>query len=86
MPIDLRDVRRAFPFKVVQEALDEARKGRTCIVIAHRLSTIQSADSIAVVHNGRIVEQGNHEELKAKKGYYYELIRRQEESSNRPNV
>ncbi|XP_025418287.1 multidrug resistance protein 1-like [Sipha flava] len=66
---------------VVQEALDAARKGRTCIVIAHRLSTIQSADSIAVVHNGKIVEQGNHEELKSLKGYYYELIKRQEESS-----
>lgn len=64
--------------EVVQEALDKARKGRTCIVIAHRLSTIQSADSIAVIHNGKIVEQGNHEELKAKKGYYYELIKRQE--------
>lgn len=68
--------------KVVQEALDVARKGRTCIIIAHRLSTIQSADSIAVVRNGKIVEQGNHEELKAKKTYYYELIRRQEELSN----
>lgn len=68
--------------KVVQEALDVARKGRTCIIIAHRLSTIQSADSIAVVRNGKIVEQGNHEELKAKKMYYYELIRRQEDSSN----
>lgn len=68
--------------KIVQEALDEARIGRTCIIIAHRLSTIQSADSIAVVHNGKIVEQGSHEELKAKKKYYYELIRNQEESSN----
>ncbi|XP_050434282.1 ATP-dependent translocase ABCB1-like [Adelges cooleyi] len=69
--------------QVVQEALDEARKGRTCIIIAHRLSTIQSADTIAVVHNGKIVEQGTHDELKAQQGHYYELIKRQEESSNR---
>lgn len=62
----------------MQEALDEARKGRTCIIIAHRLSTIQSADIIAVIHNGKIIELGNHLELKAKKGYYYELIKRQE--------
>jgi len=71
----------------VQDALDQARKGRTCIIIAHRLSTIQSADSIAVVHNGKIVEQGTHEELKDKNGYYYELIKRQEEiRSNQPEV
>ncbi|XP_016663132.1 multidrug resistance protein 1A isoform X2 [Acyrthosiphon pisum] len=67
---------------LVQGALEAACKGRTCIIIAYRLSTIQLADSIAVVHNGKIVEQGNHEELKAKKKYYYELITRQEESSN----
>lgn len=71
----------------MQDALDQARKGRTCIIIAHRLSTIQSADSIAVVHNGKIVEQGTHEELKDKNGYYYELIKRQEEiRSNQPEV
>lgn len=63
----------------MQGVLEAARKDRTCIIIAHHLSTIQSADSIAVVHNGKIVEQGNHEELKAKKKYYYKLITRQEE-------
>jgi len=63
----------------VQGVLEAARKDRTCIIIAHHLSTIQSADSIAVVYNGKIVEQGNHEELKAKKKYYYKLITRQEE-------
>ncbi|NXL60490.1 MDR1 protein, partial [Chordeiles acutipennis] len=60
--------------KIVQEALDKARKGRTCIVIAHRLSTIQNADKIAVVHNGKIVEQGTHQQLLAKKGIYYSLV------------
>ncbi|XP_071446041.1 ATP-dependent translocase ABCB1-like [Hetaerina americana] len=60
--------------KVVQEALDKAREGRTCLVIAHRLSTIINADSIAVIHKGRVVEQGTHEELKALQGHYYHLI------------
>ncbi|KGL84068.1 Multidrug resistance protein 1, partial [Tinamus guttatus] len=60
--------------KVVQEALDRAREGRTCIVIAHRLSTIQNADKIAVVQNGKIVEQGTHQQLLAEKGIYYFLV------------
>ncbi|KAF4800616.1 Multidrug resistance protein 1 [Turdus rufiventris] len=60
--------------KIVQEALDKAREGRTCIVIAHRLSTIQNADKIAVVQNGRIVEQGTHQQLLAEKGLYYTLV------------
>lgn len=64
--------------KIVQEALDEARKGRTCITIAHRLSTIQSADSIAVVWRGQITELGSHEELQKLKGCYYELVKRQQ--------
>uniref|UniRef100_A0A8D0HHX3 ATP binding cassette subfamily B member 4 n=1 Tax=Sphenodon punctatus TaxID=8508 RepID=A0A8D0HHX3_SPHPU len=60
--------------KVVQEALDKARQGRTCIVIAHRLSTIQNADKIAVIQNGKIVEQGTHPQLLARKGIYYSLV------------
>lgn len=60
--------------KIVQEALDKAREGRTCIVIAHRLSTIQNADKIAVVQNGRVVEQGTHQQLLAEKGIYYSLV------------
>uniref|UniRef100_A0A8C4WTK2 ATP-binding cassette sub-family B member 5 n=1 Tax=Gopherus evgoodei TaxID=1825980 RepID=A0A8C4WTK2_9SAUR len=60
--------------KVVQEALDKARQGRTCIVIAHRLSTVQNADKIAVIQNGRVVEQGTHQQLLAEKGIYYSLV------------
>uniref|UniRef100_A0A3Q3AU90 ATP-binding cassette, sub-family B (MDR/TAP), member 11a n=1 Tax=Kryptolebias marmoratus TaxID=37003 RepID=A0A3Q3AU90_KRYMA len=60
--------------QTVQTALDEARKGRTCIVIAHRLSTIQSADIIAVMSQGVVVEQGTHNKLMAKRGAYYKLV------------
>ncbi|XP_034549833.1 bile salt export pump [Notolabrus celidotus] len=60
--------------KTVQSALDEARKGRTCIVIAHRLSTIQTADIIAVMSQGVVIEQGTHDTLMAKKGAYYKLV------------
>ncbi|XP_028291135.1 bile salt export pump isoform X2 [Gouania willdenowi] len=60
--------------KTVQSALDEARKGRTCIVIAHRLSTIQNADIIAVMSNGFVIEQGTHDGLMAQRGAYYKLV------------
>lgn len=60
--------------QIVQSALDEARKGRTCIVIAHRLSTIQNADIIAVMSHGVVIEQGTHDELMAKRGAYYKLV------------
>ncbi|XP_048246672.1 ATP-dependent translocase ABCB1-like isoform X4 [Haliotis rufescens] len=59
--------------KVVQEALDKAREGRTSIVIAHRLSTIQNADKIVVIRNGKVAEQGRHTDLMAKQGFYYKL-------------
>jgi ATP-binding cassette subfamily B (MDR/TAP) protein 1 len=59
--------------KIVQEALDRAQQGRTCLVIAHRLSTIQNADCIIVFHNGRVAEQGTHSELLAQRGLYYKL-------------
>ena len=63
----------------IQSAMDAVTTGRTCLMIAHRLSTVCSADLILVVHSGRIVEQGTHSELLAKKGYYYELYTRQYE-------
>uniref|UniRef100_A0A7M4FFK5 Multidrug resistance protein 1-like n=1 Tax=Crocodylus porosus TaxID=8502 RepID=A0A7M4FFK5_CROPO len=63
--------------KIVQKALDDARQGRTCIVIAHRLTTVQNADIIAVIQNGKVVEQGTHSQLFAKEGHYYELVNAQ---------
>lgn len=59
--------------KVVQEALDKAREGRTSIVIAHRLSTIQNADKICVIRHGVVTEEGTHSELMKKQGFYYKL-------------
>ena len=59
--------------KLVQEALNELIKGKTTFIIAHRLSTIRNADKILVLENGRIVEQGTHQELLTKEGAYKEL-------------
>ncbi|XP_017163834.1 bile salt export pump isoform X2 [Poecilia reticulata] len=60
--------------KTVQEALDKAREGRTCIVIAHRLSTIQNSDIIAVMSRGFVIEKGTHDQLMALNGAYYKLV------------
>ncbi len=57
----------------IQKAMRELMKDKTCFVIAHRLSTIQHADMILVVDHGDVVEQGTHESLMAKKGFYYKL-------------
>ena len=59
--------------KIVQEALDRLTSTRTTIVIAHRLSTIRNADMICVMHEGKIVERGRHEELTSLDGYYKKL-------------
>lgn len=63
----------------IQGAMDAVTAGRTSIMIAHRLSTVRDADIILVVRNGKIVEQGTHPELIARKGYYYELYTKQYE-------
>lgn len=61
----------------VQHAIDALLPGRTTIIIAHRLSTIVSSDRILVMKNGYVVEDGNHQELMKKKGYYYSLYMKQ---------
>ena len=62
---------------LLQKAMDRLMGGRTCFVIAHRLSTIVDADLILVLRDGRIVEQGTHKSLLAKKGFYHELFQSQ---------
>ncbi|XP_040500234.1 phosphatidylcholine translocator ABCB4 isoform X2 [Ursus maritimus] len=68
--------------KIVQEALDKAREGRTCIVIAHRLSTIQNADFIVVFQNGKVREHGTHQQLLAQKGIYFSMVSVQARTQN----
>lgn len=61
----------------IQEAFARMMKGRTSFIVAHRLSTIQEADQILVMRDGKIIEQGNHQELIQKQGFYYELYHSQ---------
>ena len=63
--------------KLVQDAFAKLMEGRTCFIVAHRLSTIQNADVILVMNAGRIVEQGSHEELLQKGGFYAKLYQAQ---------
>lgn len=63
--------------KVINDNLEEFYNGRTAIVIAHRLSTVKNADQILVLEKGTIVERGNHEQLIAKRGAYYTLVKNQ---------
>ena len=60
--------------RLVQNALEKARKDRTTIIVAHRLSTIQKADMIVYIQSGVVVEAGSHEELMMKRGSYSELV------------
>ena len=59
--------------KIVQQGMDQLMKGRTVFAIAHRLSTIQNSNASMCMEKGRIIERGTHDELIAKKGYYYQL-------------
>jgi len=59
--------------RLIQKAFDQLLKGRTSFVIAHRLSTIRNADVILVLKAGEIIERGKHDELLAKRGFYYDL-------------
>lgn len=68
--------------QLIQKAMDKLMVGRTSFVIAHRLSTIKNSDLILVLKDGNIVEQGNHEELLAKNGYYSELYNSQFDEEN----
>jgi ATP-binding cassette subfamily B protein len=61
----------------IQEAMSELMRGRTCFVIAHRLSTIQNADKILVIRDGKISEQGTHDELLRLGGFYSTLYNSQ---------
>ena len=63
--------------RMVQAALEAAMTGRTTLVIAHRLATVQKADRIVVMEQGRIVEEGNHQELMQRGGLYAKLARMQ---------
>lgn len=62
---------------MVQDAMESLMKGRTVLVIAHRLSTVKTADTVAVISDGQVVERGNHEELLNKNGVYTALVKRQ---------
>ena len=72
---------------VVQKALENLMRGRTTLVIAHRLSTVRNADRILTISNGKIVEEGNHQELMEKNGEYrrlYEMQFRMHDPMNLP--
>lgn len=79
--------------KRVQDALDAASRGRTTVTVTHRLSTITNADKIVYINRGRVEEQGSHQELMEKKGFYFELVhtnnehltKSQESSTLHPN-
>ena len=63
--------------KVIMENLNLVYKGKTVVIVAHRLSTVRNADQIVVLENGELIELGTHEELTAKRGAYYNLVKNQ---------
>lgn len=68
--------------KTILENMSSFLKGKTAVVVAHRLSTVKNADNIIVLQNGRVCEEGGHEELSKKKGIYYQLVQNQLELGN----
>ena len=66
----------------IVENLDMFYKGKTVVIVAHRLSTVKNADQIVVIDHGKVVEEGNHESLTAKRGAYYNLVKNQLELGN----
>ena len=68
--------------RMIVEYLDEFYKGKTVVIVAHRLSTVKNAEQIVVLDKGKVVEIGNHEELTAKRGAYYNLVKNQVELGN----
>lgn len=71
--------------RVVQDAIDQASRGRTTIVIAHRLTTVRAADMIVVIESGKVIESGSHDRLMQKtNGAYSKMVEMQHEASSRP--
>jgi ATP-binding cassette subfamily B protein len=68
--------------RVILDNLRDFYKGKTVVIVAHRLSTVQNADKIVVMDGGKIVEEGTHEELTAKREVYYTLVKNQLELGN----
>ena len=68
--------------KQILDNLSEFYNGKTVVIVAHRLSTVQNADNIVVLEKGKVIEEGTHAELTAKRGAYYELVRNQLELGN----
>ena len=70
-------INELFVEEIISEAVKKLMKGKTCFMIAHRLSTIKNADLILVMNEGNIIEQGTHDELLKKKGFYAKLYNSQ---------